>query len=103
MRVYIQLVVDVFYMLVCDVLMLRIYICEHGCPAHVCAFAVWVTYDVCYVMATVRITECYFLFPAIYRMFAIDALCYKYEINVYLEIQLSKLNLRYALRFREKL
>ena len=74
MRVYIQLAVYVFYMLVCDVLALRIYVCEHGCPALVCAFTVWITCDVCYVMATVRITECYFLFHTIYGMFAIDAL-----------------------------
>ena len=55
MRVYIQLAVDVFYMPVCVVLALRIHVCGHGCPAHVCAFAVWITFAVCYVMATVRI------------------------------------------------
>ena len=83
-------------MLVCDVLALRIHVCGHGCLAHVCAFIVWITCDVCYVMATVRITECYFLFPAIYGIFAIDALCYKYEINVYPGIQLPQLNSIYA-------
>ena len=77
MRVYIQLAVDVVYMPVCVVLALRIHVCGHGCPAHVCAFAVWITFAVCYVMATVRITKCYFLFPAIYGMFAINTLCYK--------------------------
>ena len=78
------------------VLALRIHVCGHGCLAHVCAFVVWITYAVCYVMGTVRITECYFLFPTIYGMFVMDILHYKYDINFYPEIQLSKLNLRYT-------
>ena len=90
-------------MLLGDVLVLRIHVCGHGCLARVCAFTVCITCDVCYVMAAVRIIECYFMFPTIYGMFAIYALCYKYEINVYPGVQLSKLNPRYALRFKEKL
>ena len=50
------------------VLALRIHVYKHGCLALICAFAVYVTFAMCYVMVYGAFAECYFCFYNIWNI-----------------------------------